>query len=136
MTSARSSVTTGRTWLGAGAIMLAAGLGGCGGGSSSGYPTSASKTQFCDIFTGSERIDPPVTAEKLARIGTPRGISSAQRRGFEVLVEHLRKLPSRSKDSDLTVMVRNLSPGDGRDLQSFLAYMNQECGGVPTQPSS
>jgi hypothetical protein len=129
-------VTTGWTWLGAGAIVLAAGLSGCGAGSSSGYPTSASKTQFCDIFTASKRIDPPVTAEKLAHVGTPSDISAAQRHGFEVLVEHLRKLPSKSRDSDLTVMVRNLKPGDGQDLQSFLAYMNQECGGLPTAPPS
>jgi hypothetical protein len=129
-------VTTGLTWLGAGAIVLAAGLSGCGGSSSSGYPTSASRAQFCDIFTGSRRIDPPVTAEKLARVGTPGDISAAQRHGFEVLVEHLGKLPSTSTDSDLTVMVRDLSPGDGQDLQAFLGYMNQECGGVPTGPAS
>jgi hypothetical protein len=129
-------VTTGGAWLGVGAVVLAAALSGCGGASSSGYPTSASKTQFCDIFTTSKRIDPPVTAEKLAQVGTPSGISGAQRHGFEVLVQQLRRLPSKSKDSDLTVMVRNLKPADGQDLQSFLGYMNQECGGRPTDPPS
>jgi hypothetical protein len=129
-----------RSWVMAGVLLLAALVAGCGSGHSVGasgdYPTDASKADFCGTFTLSGSVDPRETAKKLANVGTPDNITSEQRNGFVVLVKHLGDLPRHPKDSDLTAMVRKLAPQDGQQLQSFLGYMNQECGVLPTDSQS
>jgi hypothetical protein len=125
----------------AGALVLAGGITACGGGSSdaggSGAPTNASKTSFCKTFTtlGADTT-PKEAADKLAEIGTPRGIDSGARHGFEVLIDHLRALPDDAKDSDLTGMAKGLKAGDQTDVVAFLTYYTDECQDLPTAPSS
>lgn len=123
----------------AGALVLAA----CGGTGSSadagggGSPTDASKASFCRTFD-QLRADatPQDAAAELAEVGTPSGIDSGARHGFEVLVDHLRQLPDDAKDADLTAMAQDLKPGDEADVESFLTYYADECGRIPTGGSS
>jgi len=132
-----------RTLVAASTLVLAAGLTACGSGSSqsnaggSGTPTDASKTTFCKTFTdlGADTT-PKEAADQLGQIGTPSGIGSGARHGFEVLIDHLRALPDNAKDSDLTGMAKDLKPGDQADVVSFLKYYADECQNLPTGSSS
>lgn len=132
-----------KTLLAAGTLVLAGGVTACGGGSGSsdaggsGAPTNASKTSFCKTFTAlGADTTPKQAADKLAEIGTPSGIDSGARHGFEVLIDHLRALPDDAKDSDLTGMAKGLKAGDQTDVVSFLTYYTDECQDLPTAPSS
>jgi hypothetical protein len=120
----------------AGALVLCGGLAGCGHGSSD-SPTGASKAAFCRTFTelGPETT-PKEAAERLSKVGTPKGIDSGARHGFDVLVAHLRRLPDNAKDSDLTRMAQGLKPSDQKDVISFLTFYGDECGGIPSDSPS
>jgi hypothetical protein len=133
------------TWA-VGTLVLAGALSACGSGSSgssgsAGAPTAASKTAFCQTFTDlGAGTTPQEAATKLSEVGTPSGIDSGARHGFEVLVDHLRALPAKAKDSDLTAMAKDLKAGDQADVVSFLTYYADECqnlsGAVPSSPST
>jgi hypothetical protein len=131
-----------RTWFAATTgLALALALGACGGGSSSGAaggsPSDASKDAFCKTFTelGAD-VTPKEAADRLSRVGTPRGIGSDQRHGFEVLLDNLRKLPDKANDSTLTQMAKGLQAGDKADVVAFLTYYADECQGIPSDSSS
>ena len=133
-----------RTLVATGVLVLAGGLTACGGSGSSGSgsagsspPTDASKAAFCQTFThlGAD-VTPKEAADRLGRVGTPSGIDSGARHGFEVLVDHLGRLPDNAKDSDLTAMAQGLQKGDQADVISFLKYYADECQNLPTSPSS
>ncbi len=79
---------------------------------------------------------PKEAADKLGGIGTPSGIDSGARHGFEVLIDHLRALPDDAKDSDLTGMAKGLKAGDQADVVSFLTYYTDECQDLPSGSSS
>jgi hypothetical protein len=122
----------------AGALVLAAcGGGGGDGGGGGGSPTDASTASFCRTFTelGSQ-VTPREAADRLDEVGTPSGIASGARHGFEVLVDHLRRLPDDAKDADLTAMAQDLKSSDRADVESFLSYYATQCGLVPTGGSS
>ena len=129
-----------KTLLAAGTLVLAGGITACGGSSDaggSGAPTNASKASFCKTFTtlGADTT-PKEAADKLGAVGTPSGIDSGARHGFEVLIDHLRALPDDAKDSDLTGMAKGLKAGDKTDVVAFLTYYTDECQDLPTAPSS
>lgn len=125
-----------KTLVAAGVLVLSAGLAGCGNGSSD-SPTGASKAAFCKIFTElGPDTTPKEAAERLSEVGTPKGIDSGARHGFDVLVAHLRRLPDDAKDSDLTRMAQGLKPGDQKDVVSFLKFYGDECGGAPSASPS
>ena len=133
----------GKSLAAAGMLVLAGGLAACGNGSSgssaggSTPPADASKTSFCKTFTELGADATPVeAADKLGAIGTPSGIDSGARHGFEVLVDHLRQLPDDAKDSDLTAMAKDLKAGDQADVVSFLKYYADACQNLPTDSSS
>lgn len=115
------------------ALPLAAGLGACGGssgGSAGSPPTDASQASFCKTFTGlGADTTPKQAATTLGRVGTPSNIGSAQRRGFVVLVQHLRQLPDAANNEALTRMTQGLKASDQADVRAFLTYYADECPG-------
>jgi hypothetical protein len=118
------------------AIVLGGGLAACGDNhdSSSG---SASKTDFCRTFNqlGSD-TSPQHAADELSRVGTPGDIGSSARRGFDILVEHLRDLRSGANPGDVTQMVKDLDSQDADDVRSFVTYYVGECQKLPADSSS
>jgi hypothetical protein len=123
-----------RTTLALGALVLAGGLSACGGGGSSGTthsaeaPTDASSAAFCKTFVDLDTdVDPATVAGDLTRVGTPRGISPVARRGFEVLVDHVRVLPDKPNNSDLTALVKSLQSSDRASVVAFWNYYGNEC---------
>jgi hypothetical protein len=126
----------------AGALVLAGALSACGGGSSSaggsaGPPTDASKVTFCKTFTklGADAT-PKAAAVRLTKVGTPSGISSGERHGFEVLLDHLQTMPDNSTNNMLTEMAAGLKPSDRADVVSFLKFYTDECGALPSDSAS
>jgi hypothetical protein len=117
-----------------GALALAGTLAACGGGSSDGVngspPTDASPALFCKTFTDlGAGTTPKQAAVELSKVGTPSGISSTDRHGFEVLLAHLPQLPDNANDRTLTAMAQSLKADDQADLFSFLKYYANECQG-------
>jgi hypothetical protein len=117
-----------------GALLAAGGLSACGGGSSSGTtrgaqaPTNASASAFCKTFVDLDSdVDPATVARDLATVGTPNGISPVARRGFEVLVDHVRVLPDKPNNSDLTALVKGLQTSDRAAVTAFWRYYGNEC---------
>jgi hypothetical protein len=124
-------------------LVLGGGLGACGSGPSSsaaggaGSPTDASRATFCATFTDlGAHVTPQQAADDLGAVGTPSGIDPGARHGFEVLLDHLRRLPDDAKDADLTAMAQGLEKADRADVESFLTYYAEECQRVPTDSSS
>lgn len=115
------------------AVALAGALAACGGSSTSASadpPTDASKVAFCKTFTTlGSATTPKQAAAQLSKVGTPSGISSGDRHGFEVLLAHLPLLPDKANDQALTAMAQSLKPADQADLVSFLKYYADECQG-------
>lgn len=115
---------------------LAVGLAACGGGSSGSVapvgapPTDASQEGFCKTFTelGAD-VTPAEAAQKLGEVGTPSDIGPSQRHGFEVLLQHLSRLPDDSNDAALTQMTQGLKASDQADVRAFLTYYADECQG-------
>lgn len=112
------------------AVLMAGGLAGCGGSSSS-AGSGASKPDFCRTFDhlGSD-TSPAKAAEELSRVGTPGDIDSHARHGFQVLVDHLRDLPEGTEPRKITQMVQGLSAQDAADVRDFITYYGSECQGL------
>jgi len=113
-------------------MVLAGCLAGCGNGDSS-SSEGASKADFCRTFNqlGAD-TSPQRAADELSRVGTPSDIDAGARRGFEVLVEHLRDLPAGTKPGEITQMVKDLHAQDAADVRAFVTYYAQECQHLPT----
>jgi hypothetical protein len=137
-----------RKTLAAAALVALAGLAtGCGNSASSGSgsaadaPSNASKTDFCTAIKGASSSNSPrKLAEQLTKVGTPSGIDSSSRHGFEVLVKAFEKLPDNPQTSDIQKLIQGVSPSDQTDIEAFFAYAQTECGlsgpSVPTSPST
>ena len=117
------------------AVLVAAGLSGCGDSSSSGR--SASKADFCHSFdTLGSRATPAHAADELSKVGTPSDIDAAARHGFELLVEHLRDLPDKSSPGGITKMVQDMRQQDAADVRAFITYYASKCQGLPGDSAS
>jgi len=111
------------TWLGA--AVLATTVAGCGGG---GIPTDASVKDFCkagQTFAAANKFDAGVKAAKnLHDTGTPKGIPTQARSGFELVV----KLITESKDqTDLERRYKVLSERQKQSVGSLDTYINKTC---------
>jgi len=118
-------------------MALAGGLTACGNDDSSSSPNAASKADFCRTFNqlGAD-TSPRRAADELSRVGTPSDISASARRGFDVLVAHLRELRPGANPGDVTQMVRGLHSQDAEDVRAFITYYATECQGLPGDSSS
>jgi hypothetical protein len=114
-------------------VVLAGGLAACGD-SSSGSP--ASKADFCHSFDmlGSNAT-PGHAADELSKVGTPSDIDSSARRGFDLLVSHLRDLPDKSSPGGITKMVQDMNDRDAAAVRAFITYYASECQGVSDKSS-
>jgi hypothetical protein len=118
------------------AMALAGGLAACSSSSSS-SPSAASKADFCRTFEHlGPDMSPPRAAHQLERVGTPGDIDSHARRGFEVLVDHLRHLPEGSHAGRIAQLMRDLHPDDAADVRDFITYYAKECQGFTGDDSS
>ena len=72
-------------------------------------------------------VDPATVAHDLTTVGTPSGISPTARQGFEVLVDHVRVLPDKPNNSDLTALVKGLQTSDRTAVMAFWKYYGNEC---------
>jgi hypothetical protein len=133
-----------RTLAAAALVALVGVASGCGGAASSGSasaadaPNNASKTDFCTAIKGANSSNSPrKLAEQLTKVGTPSGIDSSARHGFEVLVKAFEKLPDNPQTSDIQKLIQAVSPSDQTDIEAFFAYAQTECNlGGPSVPSS
>lgn len=126
-------------------LVVTGALGACGGGSSSsqtasdgaaGAPTNASTDAFCTSFTElGSKVTPKEAADKLRQVGTPSGIPSGARHGFELLVDHLETLPDNADQSDISKLVQGMQAGDQTDLTSFVTYFTTTCINPSAPPS-
>jgi hypothetical protein len=129
--------------LAAGALLLAVVLSACGSGGSSSTthgasaPTDASSATFCKGFLDIDTdVDPGKVADDLTKVGTPSAISSVARKGFEVLVDHVRDLPDNPNNSDLTALVKGLQASDRAAVLAFWKFYGDECEPEPSAPAS
>ena len=124
-----------RTVVAALLMVLTGGLTACGDTSST--ASGASQADFCRTFEhlGSD-TSPERAADELSKVGTPAGIDSAARHGFEVLVAHLRDLPAGTQARQITQMVQGLNAQDAADVRDFITYYAGECQGLPGDAAS
>jgi hypothetical protein len=116
----------------AAAMALAGGLAACGNRSSDSAST-ASRAQFCRAFEQlGSNVNPQHAADELSAVGTPADISSSARHGFDVLVAHLRDLPTNGRPGNVSTMVRNLHTQDAAAVRAFVTYYAGECEGSPS----
>jgi hypothetical protein len=128
-------------------VLVVGGAAGCGGGGSGGSsgssaPTNASKTDFCNGFeafakntasvgSGSSTKDDVKKAKsetaKLQKIGTPKGIPSDARKGFEVFIDTVAKIPDDASSSQLQNFTDKLSATDTKEFAAFFTYVGTEC---------
>ena len=94
-------------------------------------PTDASVEDFCAayLFDGTAEE----TAQEMAEVGTPEGVSDEVRNGFETYVDALNDEGDTANADVLTVEV----PEDDRaDGEAFVEYVGTTCagqGGAPTE---
>ncbi|GAA3550527.1 hypothetical protein [Nocardioides daeguensis] len=124
------------------AVLLGLSLTACGG-----YPTDASKKDFCggveDVITSTSSVsgEEPTEAEwkklqkaygDLGDIGTPKDISDAERNGFEVIVDTITDLDyDEAKksfgDNDGEDSIPGVSKNDEKDAEKFFTYSSKTC---------
>jgi hypothetical protein len=123
-------------------LVLAGTLSACGSssspaGSAADAPADASASSFCTTFAEIDSdVAPSTIADRLTSVGTPSGISSQARQGFEVLVAHVRVLPRNPDNSDLTALVKGLKTSDRAAVTTFWTYYGNECEPVPSDSAS
>jgi hypothetical protein len=102
-------------------------LAGCGGGGD-GIPSDASVTDFCKasgtFSTATEFGDGVKAARKLHDTGTPKGIPSDARAGFELVV----RLVDDAKDqADLERQYNKLTSTERKSVNSLDVYISKTC---------
>lgn len=116
-------------------VLVAATTTGCGGGGSS-APTNASEKEFCtafvSVFAGTMSDPDSVTGQdirdwgkELEKVGTPKGISSEERDGFEVFVDVMKDIKSDAKLSDIEDP--DVSDKEDKQATAFLEYASTTC---------
>jgi soluble cytochrome b562 len=142
--------TGGKTMLGkktlaaAGLLAVTGAVAACGSGSSSTAatgaataPTGATTTDFCATFQNmANDSTPKQAADKLQAVGTPSDMAADARHGFEVLVDHLEKMPDAAQSKDLVAMEKGLSATDQKDVLAFTTYLTKACVPDTSTPSA
>lgn len=132
-------------------VLIAGTTAGCGGGDkkeAGGAPTDASESAFCDTFTAfttdmadssaDKTADQIKTAkaavDKLAAVGTPKGISADARGGFEIFVDTIKGIDDNASEEDLQNMDSKLSATDTKKVTAFTTYYASTC--APQAPGA
>ena len=117
-----------RTLVAAAALAMSGGLAACGASDDGSTPRDASPADFCRTFAGLRATTAPhELAAALSKVGTPQDIDNSARRGFEVLIDHLRALPDDSPAHALRGMARRLVGSEEAEVVAFLTYVTREC---------
>jgi hypothetical protein len=121
---------------------MATACGGGGGGSASGSPDDASKDAFCKaseaVSIGTDKLSQDELDKRVKALkdtGTPKGISSDERHGFEVLVKALDNTDVDKLDRGTQFEDVVKDAGDRADATKFFLYYGKTCadvGNVPT----
>jgi hypothetical protein len=96
------------------------------GGIADDAPNDADLTEFCNTYYNESQTAEQV-AKKLADVGTPKGISSSERNGFEVYVDGLDD-EGDTPNKDLTEV--KIPADDKADGTAFVAYAKEACSTV------
>ena len=107
-----------------GSALVVTALGGCGGG----IPADASVAEFCkagETFARANAFDAGVeAADRLQHTGTPKGIPSDARDGFELVV----RLITDAKDhNDLERRYKGLDQSEKKSVESLDRYITRTC---------
>ena len=125
-------------------VLVAGGAVGCGGGGDKGdsAPTNASKSDFCSsiatFFKDEAAVDTSTDTktqikkakdeiEKLSKVGTPSGMPSDARKGYETFINAIEKVDDNASKSDLENFDKKLSATDQKNLTAFITYVGTEC---------
>ena len=119
--------------VGAGVVLVAGVLTGCGGGS--GAPDDASEKDFCDGFQklgeSGDDFDKSKDAFKdLEDTGTPDDMPDDAREGFELIIDIADEADS-SKDAEKKVA--DLSKDEQKKVEAFSTYTVKKCMDLPTE---
>jgi hypothetical protein len=132
-------------------VLVAGTTVGCGGGDSSkdsgGAPADASESEFCDTFTKftedmagssdqktSDQIKTAKDAvDKLAEVGTPKGIPADARDGFEIFIDTIKGIDDNASQEDLQSIDSDLSKTENDKVTAFTTYYSDTC--APAAPS-
>lgn len=125
------------------AVLLGLTLTACGGG---GYPTDASKKDFCgsveDVITTTSSVEGEEPTEEqwkklqaayedLGEVGTPEDIGDAERNGFEVIVDAITDLDydeaKKSFGDEGGDRIPGVSKDDQKDAEKFFEYLGTTC---------
>ncbi|MFL6155461.1 MAG: hypothetical protein ACJ72D_05210 [Marmoricola sp.] len=111
------------------ALAFAVALAGCGIDPSR-APVDARKTDFCAAYARVAKADGTTTADEmtdylneLAHFGTPRGIPTAARNGFEYVINPDHAFPNGNAFQQLAAE----STGPGQDAAALKDYVSQIC---------
>lgn len=121
---------------------LTAGCGGGNGGGSGGAKADASEKDFCNNFQavskdltklGADAKDSEIVkavkdaGKKIEDTGTPKGISSDARKGFELETKLIDELDSNASKADLSKMDSDLSATEKKQVAAFDKYVSDTC---------
>lgn len=84
-------------------------------------PTDADVEAFCEVIGSLDVSNPEDLISDLADTGTPDGIPSDAREGFEVMIDH-------ATDDEI-------SDEDQEKVGAFLGYVTATCGAFPADPT-
>lgn len=123
-------------------LVVAGSLTACGGGDGgSSAPTSASTDDFCtaynSLFDSISATEPPSDAEsvqalrdwadELEQTGTPKEMSEAARRGFEVVVKTVQSVDKDASQADIQKLSDDFTADETSDSEAFGKYATETC---------
>ena len=130
-------------------VLVAGTLAGCGGDTSSqdkaapsGPPTDAPVSEFCGTFKtigqdvaklGKDAKDAEIVAAlkkagtQLDETGTPKGISSDARKGYELTVKLIGELDDNATQADVAKIDDSLSDAQKKQEDAFNQYVAKTC---------
>lgn len=131
-------------------VLVAGTVAGCGGDSTSpqdkaapsGPPTNASVSEFCGTFKtigedvaklGKDAKDSEIVAAlkkagtNLDDTGTPKGISSDARAGYELTVKLIADLDDDATQAEVTKLGQSLSTTQKKQQSAFNDYVSKTC---------
>ena len=119
--------------LGAGVVLMAGVLTGCGGDA----PDNASEKDFCDAFQklgeSGDDFDKSKDAFKdLEDTGTPDDMPDDARDGFELIIDIADEADS---TEDAEKKVADLNTGERKKVEAFSTYTLKKCVDMPDLPS-
>ena len=121
--------------LGAGVVLMAGVLTGCGGDASDDAPEEASKKDFCGAFqklgeSGDDFDKSKEAFKDLEDTGTPDDMPDDARAGFELIIDIADEADS---SEDAEKRVEDLSKDEQKEVEAFSTYTVKKCMDLPSE---